>query len=76
MTKEKSFEFEAALQHLEKIVSTLEGESESLEKSLALFEEGIKITESLRDHLESAEQRIKVLMNDAEGKLKTEEFEG
>ncbi len=76
MTKEKSFEFEAALQHLEKIVSTLEGESESLEKSLALFEEGIKITESLRDHLESAEQRIKVLMKDAEGKVKTEDFEG
>jgi exodeoxyribonuclease VII small subunit len=41
---------------------------------MKLFEEGVKLTESLRNHLESAEQRIKVLMKDTEGNLKTEDF--
>ena len=74
MTKQKTFEFEIALKRLEEIVSSLEGENESLENSMKLFEEGVKLTESLRIHLESAEQRIKVLMKDTEGNLKTEDF--
>ena len=59
MTKQKTFEFEIALKRLEEIVSSLEGENESLENSMKLFEEGVKLTESLRNHLESAEQRKK-----------------
>ncbi|MBT4067434.1 MAG: exodeoxyribonuclease VII small subunit, partial [Candidatus Marinimicrobia bacterium] len=43
---------------------------------LTLFEEGVKLTDSLKDHLESAEQQIKVLMKDTDGKVKTEDFEG
>ena len=74
MTKQKTFEFEIALKRLEEIVASLEGENESLENSMKLFEEGVKLTESLRIHLESAEQRIKVLMKDTEGNLKTEDF--
>jgi len=74
MTKQKTFEFEIALKRLEEIVSSLEGENESLENSMKLFEEGVKLTESLRNHLKSAEQRIKVLMKDTEGNLKTEDF--
>ena len=76
MSKQKTFEFEAVLGRLEKIVESLEGESESLEKSLTLFEEGVKLTDSLKDHLESAEQQIKELMKDTDGKVKTEDFEG
>ena len=72
MPKNKSFKFETTMKQLEKIVSTLESESESLEKSLTLFEEGMKLTQSLRDHLDSAEQRIRVLRRDSEGNLKTE----
>ena len=74
MTKQKTFEFEIALKRLEEIVSSLEGENESLENSMKLFEEGVKLTESLRNHLGSAEQRIKVLVKDTEGNLKTEDF--
>ncbi|MEA1880976.1 MAG: exodeoxyribonuclease VII small subunit [Candidatus Marinimicrobia bacterium] len=76
MTKEKSFEFEAALRRLEEIVGYLEGESESLEKSLELFEEGVKLTDSLRDHLDSAEQRIQVLIKDGDGNTSEKDFEG
>ena len=74
MTKQKTFEFEIALKRLEEIVASLEGKNESLENSMELFEEGVKLTESLRNHLKLAEQRIKVLMKDTEGNLKTEDF--
>jgi exodeoxyribonuclease VII small subunit len=76
MAKQKILDFEAALRRLEKIVVSLEGENESLEKSLTLFEEGVKLTETLRSHLDTAEQRIQVLMKDADGKMSAKDFEG
>jgi len=76
MAKQKFLDFEAALRRLEKIVVSLEGENESLEKSLTLFEEGVKLTETLRSHLDTAEQRIQVLMKDADGKMSAKDFEG
>jgi len=76
MPKQKILDFEAALRRLEEIVASLEGENESLEKSLTLFEEGVKLTETLRSHLETAEQRIQVLMKDADGKMSAKDFEG
>jgi len=76
MPKQKILDFEAALRRLEEIVASLEGENESLEKSLTLFEEGVKLTEKLRSHLETAEQRIQVLMKDADGKMSAKDFEG
>jgi exodeoxyribonuclease VII small subunit len=76
MPKQKILDFEAALGRLEEIVASLEGENESLEKSLTLFEEGVKLTETLRSHLDTAEQRIQVLMKDADGKMSAKDFEG
>ena len=76
MPKQKILDFEAALRRLEEIVVSLEGENESLEKSLTLFEEGVKLTETLRSHLDTAEQRIQVLMKDADGKMSAKDFEG
>ena len=76
MAKQKILDFEVALRRLEEIVASLEGENESLDKSLTLFEEGVKLTETLRSHLETAEQRIQVLMKDADGKMSAKDFEG
>jgi exodeoxyribonuclease VII small subunit len=76
MPKQKILDFEAALRRLGEIVASLEGENESLEKSLTLFEEGVKLTETLRSHLDTAEQRIQVLMKDADGKMSAKDFEG
>ena len=47
MSKEKSFKFESAIEELEKIVTQLEGDNASLEKSLELYEQGVKIAEEL-----------------------------
>ena len=48
MTRKKSLKFEDSMKRLEKIVDHLEGDSTSLENSLKLFEEGMKLTEECR----------------------------
>lgn len=74
MTTKKTFDFESAMIDLEKIVERLEGENESLEKSLELFEKGTKLAEQLRNKLDNAEQRIKVLQNDKEVDMNQEDI--
>ena len=74
MTTKKTFDFESAMTDLEKIVERLEGENESLEKSLELFEKGTKLAEQLRSQLDNAEQRIKVLQNDKEVDMNQEDI--
>ncbi len=64
MTNEKSFE--ELFQRLEAIVTEMESEELQLEKSLTLFEEGVKLSETLRQQLSKAEQKITELA----GKLK------
>ena len=74
MTAKKTFNFESAMIELEKIVKRLEGEYESLEKSLELFEKGTKLAEQLRGKLDAAEQRIKVLQKDKEVEINREDI--
>ena len=74
MTAKKTFNFESAMIELEKIVKRLEGENESLEKSIELFEKGTKLAEQLRGKLDSAEQRIKVLQKDKEVDINREDI--
>lgn len=73
MGKKEPFQFETAFQRLEEIVALLERGEESLEKSLQLFEEGIKLSDTLKARLDQAEQRIKVLVADSKGDLKLED---
>ncbi|MFQ6676877.1 MAG: exodeoxyribonuclease VII small subunit [Fidelibacterota bacterium] len=56
MNKETSFE--ELFQRLEEIVQEMEGEELQLEKSLTLFEEGVKLSDTLRHQLSKAEQKI------------------
>ena len=74
MTAKKTFNFESAMIDLEMIVKRLEGENESLEKSLELFEKGTKLAEQLRGKLDAAEQRIKVLQKDKEVEINREDI--
>ena len=60
--KKKDFAFEEAFKNLEGIVSQLESGQETLEKSLELFEEGIKLSEICRTKLDNADQKIKKLI--------------
>jgi exodeoxyribonuclease VII small subunit len=60
--KKKDFAFEESFKNLEEIVNQLESGQETLEKSLGLFEEGIRLSEACRTKLDNADQKIKKLI--------------
>ncbi len=59
--------FESSLGDLEKIVRKLEDGELSLEESLKLFEDGVKLSRECQERLNQAERRIEVLLKDADG---------
>ena len=65
--KEKNQTFEEALSRLETLVEKMESGDGSLEQSLDWFEEGMRLIESCRQELESAEQKVKELIKNSEG---------
>ncbi|MGC2109182.1 MAG: exodeoxyribonuclease VII small subunit [Candidatus Korobacteraceae bacterium] len=66
--------FEECLERLEKIVAELEKGDVSLDRSLELFDEGMKLSGSCRKELEEAEGKIEILLK-RNGKLQPEPFE-
>ena len=66
--------FEESLDQLEAIVKRLEEGDMPLEDSLELFERGVKLSRDCRERLLKAEQRIEVLMKDANGEISVEKI--
>ncbi|MBT8147440.1 MAG: exodeoxyribonuclease VII small subunit [Gammaproteobacteria bacterium] len=64
-TAAPQFDFEAALEQLEQLVSSMEEGDLSLEESLQSFEKGIKLTRECQSALSKAEQKVQKLMDDA-----------
>lgn len=60
--------FEASLEALERIVQQLEGGDLPLEKSLELFEQGIRLSRECQERLTQAERKIEVLLRDNQGR--------
>ena len=58
IVKKSNVSFESTLEKLEKIVERLESGEESLEDSIALYEEGINISNYCKDMLKNAKQRV------------------
>jgi exodeoxyribonuclease VII small subunit len=65
--KEKNQTFEDALSRLETLVEKMESGDGTLEQSLDWFEEGMRLIESCRQELESAEQKVKELIKNSKG---------
>ena len=65
--KEKNQTFEEALSRLETLVEKMESGDGTLEQSLDWFEEGMRLIESCRQELESAEQKVKELIKNSKG---------
>jgi exodeoxyribonuclease VII small subunit len=59
--------FESSLAALEKIVRELERGELPLEKSLELFERGVRLSRECQERLQQAERRIEVLLQRGEG---------
>jgi exodeoxyribonuclease VII small subunit len=64
------------LQRLEEIVRALERDDGDLDQSLALFEEGVARLRAARERLGAAEARVKKVLEDARGVLRTEDLDG
>ena len=64
--------FEDALKQLEEIVQKLEQGELALEKSLELYEKGVKLSRLCHAKLEEAEGKIEMLIKDAKGDLATD----
>ena len=71
MAKER---FEDALNKLEKIVSQLEEGDISLEESLKLFEEGIRLSRICNQKLDEVEKKVEILIKGKDGSVKTKPF--
>lgn len=65
--------FEKGLERLEEIVQELERGDLPLERSLELFEEGMKLSGNCRKQLEEAENKVELLVKKA-GKIVAEPF--
>ena len=65
---EQSRTFETSLEALEQIVRQLEDGDLPLEKSLELFEQGIRLSRECQERLSQAERRIEILLHDNQGR--------
>jgi exodeoxyribonuclease VII small subunit len=68
-------DFEKKLTDLESVVEKLEQGDLPLEESVRLFEEGMKLSQSCKQELDSAEGRIQVLIEQSGGKMKVQALE-
>ena len=66
--EEQGRTFEASLEALERIVQQLEDGDLPLEKSLELFEQGIRLSRECQERLSQAERRIEILLRDNQGR--------
>jgi exodeoxyribonuclease VII small subunit len=75
MTNAKPKTFETSLEELERIVRELEQGELTLEKSLELFEQGVKLSRECQERLTQAERRIEILMRDNQGRAAVRPFD-
>ena len=75
MKNSKPQNFETSLEELERIVRELERGDLPLEKSLELFEQGVKLSRACQERLNEAERRIEILTRDSQGRATVTEFE-
>lgn len=68
-------DFETSLEELERIVRELERGDLPLEKSLELFEQGVKLSRACQERLSEAERRIEILTRDNHGRPAVRPFQ-
>jgi exodeoxyribonuclease VII small subunit len=65
--------FEEQLKTLETVVERLEKGDLALEESLALFEQGVALSDACKKELEAAEGRVEVLLQRGRGEQRVAE---
>lgn len=64
--------FEEAITQLGDIVRKLDTGSTSLDEAMELFEQGIKLTKECNKMLDEAEQKVNILIKNADGSITAE----
>lgn len=76
MKKEtKDLKFEVALDKLESIVKKLETGESSLDDSIKMFEDGVKLSRFCGEKLDAAQRKIEILKKTEQGTIETELFD-
>ena len=70
-----TFVFEAAMKRIEEIVYALEKGDVALDQSLSLFQEGAELIKQCSNALDTAEQRVSMLIKGDDGP-QTTSFDG
>lgn len=73
--KKKEPGFEESLARLEEIVVKLENDELTLEQSIELFEEGVKLAGSCGRRLDETEKKVSLLVKDRQGILSEAPFD-
>jgi exodeoxyribonuclease VII small subunit len=68
-------DFEKQLTALESVVERLEKGDLSLEESVQLFEEGIKLSDACKKELEAAEGKIQMIVDRGKSGMKVVDFD-
>ena len=59
--------FESSLKELERIVEQLEAGDLPLERSLELFEQGVRLSRDCQQRLDEAERKVEILIKGSDG---------
>ncbi len=71
---EPAWTFESALERLNEIADALEGDGMELDDSLQLFEEGVRLLRFAETVLADADQRVRMLLEEAGGSFRMDDF--
>ncbi len=69
-----AIKFEKALSRMETIVTDLEAGELSLDDSLRIFEEGVKLSKTCLKMLDYAERKVEILVQDKDGRKRIQAF--
>ena len=72
----KDMDFDTAIGKLEEEVRRLEGGNMTLEESISSFENAVKLAGLCNERLESAERRVRLLIEGADGEITDKDFDG
>lgn len=71
----EKFQFEKALEDLEKIVEAMESGELTLDQALKKYEEGVGLVRACQSKLAETERKIEILTKTLDGSLKKEAFD-
>ena len=70
----ENMSFEEAMKRLDEITEELSREGVSIDRSLALYEEGVKLARVCNEKLEDTERKIKMLQISQSGEVSEKDF--